>query len=105
MVKIGARVATRLRQPASWLAGIGVLAVPLAVAGWTFAVWPSEKADKAESQVRLALAGQLAAQSLNQVNVNNDLAWLLAIEAGRRAETVETTTARLRWPRRFEDPF
>ena len=86
-------VTARLRQPASWLAGIAVLAVFLAIASVAIALWPSEQTNKAEARARLALARQLAAQSLNQLDANNDLVWLLAIEAGRRAETVETSTA------------
>ena len=85
-----ARVAARLRRRAMWLAGIAALAVMLAIAAGVFGLRSSPKANKAEDQARLALARQLAAQSLTQLDVNNDLAWLLAIEAGRGAENVET---------------
>ena len=88
-----ARLATRMRRWTMWLAGVSVLAVLLAVAAWVFAIRSSPDTNKAKQQARLALARQLAAQSLNQLNVNNDLAWLLAIEAGRRAETVDTNRA------------
>ena len=74
-----------------WLAGMAVVALLLAIAGWTFALWPSHGRDNVKVQARLALSRQLAAQSLNQININNDLAWLLAIEAGLRVETMETT--------------
>lgn len=88
-----ARVAAVWRQRAMWMAGIAVFAALLAIVGWTLALWPIGNANQPEAAARLGLAHQLAAQSLGQLNVNNDLAWLLAIEAGRRAETVETTGA------------
>ena len=82
-----------MRQRATWLAGVAVLAVLLAIAAGVFALRSSPEATEADRRARLALAGQLAAQSLNQLEVNNDIAWLLAIEAGRRAETAETYAA------------
>lgn len=88
-----ARVNLRLRRRKVWLVGIAVLALLLAIGGWAMAAWPSEEVNKADTQARLALARQLAAKSLNQSNVNQDLVWLLAIEAGRRAEDVETFAA------------
>src|SRR6185503_12641854 len=88
-----AEFTNRLGRRERRLAGVSLLAVLLAVAGLLFGVWSGQKANQAERQARLALARQLAAQSLNQLDLNNDLAWLLAIEAGRRAETVETFSA------------
>ena len=75
------------------LAGVSLLAAVLAVAALLFGAWSGRRANQAARQARLALARQLAADSLNQLDSNNDLAWLLAIEGGRRGETVETFSA------------
>src|ERR1041384_3340637 len=66
--------ATRLGRRERRLAGVSLLAALLAVAALLFGVWSSQKANQAERQVRLALARQLAAESVNQLDSNNDLA-------------------------------
>jgi WD40 repeat protein len=53
-----------------------------------------EERDEAERQATIALSRQLAAQSSNEFNKpNHELALLLAIEAGRTAETSEAYAA------------
>src|ERR1044071_5573801 len=85
--------ATRLGRWERRLADVTLLVALLALAALLFGIWSGQKANQAERQAQLALARQLSAQSLNQLDLNNDLAWLLAIEAGRRAETAETFSA------------
>ena len=81
---------TGLRRRTGWLAAAAGFAVLLAIAAGVLALRPDPKTVEAEEAARLALSRQLVAQSINQLDSNNDLAWLLAIEAGRRAETVDT---------------
>jgi WD40 repeat protein len=72
------------------------LAVALVIAGWAaFKAFQQRNAaqmaeEKAVAQRDIALSRQLAVQSTNELNAKNyDLALLLAIEAGRKADTVE----------------
>ena len=84
---------TRLQHRIPWLIGLSVLGVGFAILATGFALVSGRTTIDAQERAQLALAGKLAAQSQIQLELNNDLAWLLAIEAGRRAETVETFAA------------
>jgi WD40 repeat protein/DNA-binding SARP family transcriptional activator len=94
-----AQAAARLRQRAILLTGIGIIAVVLAVfAGlqWRQANLQRVAAQQAEAvaeeerdQSQQALAGLLAAQSLNLVDSQYELAMLLGVESIRRADSME----------------
>jgi WD40 repeat protein len=73
------------------LALIAILAAVGAGYGFTRAV---AERNRAEQQAHLALSRQLAVQSTSELDANNyDLALLLAIEAGRAADTAEAFAA------------
>lgn len=94
-----ARTASRLRQRAILLAGIGIVALVLAVfAGsqWWQAGLQRNTAQQAQAtavaerdQSQRALSGLLAAQALNLVDEQYDLAMLLGVESIHREETME----------------
>jgi WD40 repeat protein len=88
----------RASRRLAWLAvGLTVVALLALAAAW----WASDRQREAEEQSRiaqeqshLALSRQLAAQSAIELErPNTDLALLLAIEAGRQAETVQAWAA------------
>jgi len=94
-----AQATSRLRQRAILLTGIGFVALLLAVfAGsqWRQARLQRNTAQQAQAtavaerdQSQRALSGLLAAQALNLVDEQYDLALLLGIESIQRADTIE----------------
>ena len=77
-----ARAARRLRWLAVVLAGVFLLAVGAAV-------YARGQQHQAEQQARLALSRQLAAQALDHLDDQFDLALLLSLEANRITDLVE----------------
>jgi hypothetical protein len=74
-----AQSAKRLRRRAVWLAGVGVVAILLAVAAWLFGAQARQAQQDAQQQARLAFSRQLAAQSESEFNqFDYELALLLA---------------------------
>ncbi|MGD2145115.1 MAG: BTAD domain-containing putative transcriptional regulator [Anaerolineae bacterium] len=77
------------------LAAVGAAAIFLALAVFGRIGWRQAEELRQEAEVRrqVALSRQLAAQSVNQLGVGSHAtALLLAIEAGRAAETAEATS-------------
>ena len=83
----------RLQHRTPWLLGLSILGIGFGLLAAAIALRSLGATQAAEERAQLELAGKLAAHSQIQLEFNNDLAWLLAIEAGRRAETVETFAA------------
>ena len=96
-----AQASSSLRRRALLLAGVGVVAVLLVIAAAVFGIQSSRNATQAEAekteaerQARVALSRRLALEVGEQLDQGNvDTALLLAVEAGRMAETVEAFTA------------
>lgn len=79
----------------NWLQGFAaVLTVLLATATWQ-AVRATRQERIADERARIALSRQLSAQSIAHLDDQLDLALLLALEAGRIADTVEAKSALL----------
>ena len=77
------------------LAAVGAAAIFLGLAVFGTVGWRQAEQLRQEAEVRrqVALSRQLTAQSVNQIGANNyALALLLAIEAGRAAETAEASS-------------
>jgi WD40 repeat protein/serine/threonine protein kinase/two-component SAPR family response regulator len=89
------RAAQRLRRRAVFLAGALFVSGMLAIIAFALGRQATQERQVAERQARVALANQLAAQSLSLLDDQLDLALLLGVQAFDILDTVQTSSTLL----------